>query len=119
MNRLTPNVRKSGRYIIFDSTPDAKTVKNAPRQKTRAMPHDDVHAVALQRMPRRGRGRPPVNEIRGYYSIQFGQYQGQTFRWLVENDMGYVTQLLVQVEKEGGNTGGGSLNDNKRQLKVS
>ncbi|CAL8358257.1 unnamed protein product [Merluccius merluccius] len=34
------------------------------------------------------------------HSIQFGKYQGQTFRWLLENDVGYTVQLLASHQRE-------------------
>lgn len=34
------------------------------------------------------------------HSIQFGQYQGQTFKWLLENDVGWTTDVLARHQKE-------------------
>ncbi|CAL8343675.1 unnamed protein product [Merluccius merluccius] len=34
------------------------------------------------------------------HSIQFGKYQGQTFRWLLENDVGYTVQLVASHQRE-------------------
>ena len=34
------------------------------------------------------------------HSIQFGKYQGQTFRWLLENDVGYAVQLVASHQRE-------------------
>lgn len=38
--------------------------------------------------------------VLGCHSIQFGKYQGQTFRWLLENDVGYITQLVASHQRE-------------------
>ncbi|XP_076158703.1 uncharacterized protein LOC143141908 [Alosa pseudoharengus] len=34
------------------------------------------------------------------HSIQLGKYQGQTFRWLLENDVGYTTNLIASHQHE-------------------
>lgn len=38
--------------------------------------------------------------------IQFGQYYGQTFRWLLSNDVGWVCRIVAshQAEREDGDT---------------
>lgn len=33
-------------------------------------------------------------------SIEFGQYQGKPFKWLLENDLGWVTAILARYEQE-------------------
>ncbi|KAG7501097.1 hypothetical protein JOB18_039692 [Solea senegalensis] len=50
--------------------------------------------------------------------LQFGQYWGQTFRWLLENDVGYVVSILAshQKEREGGMTMRTPLMSNKDAL---
>lgn len=119
-----PKLRQEKDYYVFAPTPDAervvKEVKKRIKEtgKPRAQPHDLVHQKAVRVAKERGIHDPDMPTLRGLYEIQLGQYQGQTFRWLVENAMGYVTNLLCQIESEGGNTGAGHLNDNKRQLKV-
>ena len=115
MNR--PKVRKEGSTYIFQPTDEAKKFKL--EQRRNAITHEEVHAAALNRAHDAGIQRPDANSTRGFYEMQIGKYQGQSFRWLVENDMGYVTHLLTQIEREGGNSGPGNMNDNKRQLKVS
>jgi hypothetical protein len=118
----TPLVRKiSPSVYTWKPTEEAKRVEAQIRKKgsTAAQPHDLVHQKAVAAAKKLGVADPSLNVLRGFYEIQLGKYQGQTFRWLVENDMGYTTFLLCQVAAEGGNTGPGALNDNKRQLKVS
>ncbi|KAK7149006.1 hypothetical protein R3I93_013119 [Phoxinus phoxinus] len=48
------------------------------------------------------KGGDPGNHmlVLGCHSIQFGKYQGQTFRWLLENDVGYTTQLVASHQRE-------------------
>ncbi|XP_056450018.1 uncharacterized protein LOC130385523 [Gadus chalcogrammus] len=38
--------------------------------------------------------------VLGCHSIQLGKYQGQTFRWLLENDAGYTCHLVASHQWE-------------------
>ena len=38
--------------------------------------------------------------VLGCHSIQLGKYQGQTFRWLLENDAGYACHLVDSHQRE-------------------
>lgn len=37
----------------------------------------------------------------GHHKIHFGKYQGQTFKWLLENVLGYAVHIAASVELEG------------------
>ncbi len=39
-------------------------------------------------------------------ALQFGQYRGKSFKWLLSNDIGYLAMVLAvhQREREGGDT---------------
>ncbi len=39
-------------------------------------------------------------EVLGDYVLQFGKYKGKSFRWLLENDVGYTIFLTKKVEEE-------------------
>ena len=77
-----------------------------------------VHQKAVSVAREAGVNEPSQTSVRAFYEMHVGKYQDKTFRWLAENDMGYATYLLCQAEDEGGNTGPGVMNENKRQLKV-
>lgn len=34
------------------------------------------------------------------YTIQFGQYKGKTFKWLLENDVYYVAYIVTSHQKD-------------------
>lgn len=34
------------------------------------------------------------------WKVQFGRYQGKTFHWLLENDVGYSVNLVASHQKE-------------------
>lgn len=50
--------------------------------------------------------------------IQVGKYQGQTFRWLLSNDVGWTAAILAshQRERESGSAAATPLNINKDRL---
>lgn len=39
------------------------------------------------------------------WKVQFGKYQGKTFHWLLENDVGYSVNLVASHKKERERTG--------------
>ncbi|XP_051919669.1 uncharacterized protein LOC127599604 [Hippocampus zosterae] len=51
-------------------------------------------------------------------TLQFGQYRGQTFKWLLENDVGYCAMVVSshQKERENGDTSQSPLAANKDSL---
>ncbi|CAL8276706.1 unnamed protein product [Arctogadus glacialis] len=36
----------------------------------------------------------------GEYLLQFGKYQRKSFKWLLENDVGYTIYLMKKVDEE-------------------
>ncbi|KAG9278283.1 hypothetical protein AMEX_G6127 [Astyanax mexicanus] len=66
-----------------------------------------------------GGGDPRDNQLVASVStIQFGQYRGKNFRWLLENDMGYAAMVLAghQKERESGDLSETALMSNKDVL---
>ena len=41
--------------------------------------------------------RDPVCKL-SQHVLQFGKYRGQTFKWVLENDLGWVTGVMALVE---------------------
>ncbi|TWW62882.1 hypothetical protein D4764_04G0015290 [Takifugu flavidus] len=39
-------------------------------------------------------------EVQGDYVLQFGEYKGKSFRWLLQNDVGYTVYLIKNVQSE-------------------
>ncbi len=62
-------------------------------------------------------GGDPTNDLllASQSAIQFGQYRGRTFKWLLENDCGYSLMILSrhQREREAGRLDRGALMVNK------
>lgn len=48
--------------------------------------------------------------------LQFGKYRGQTFKWVLENDLGWVTGVLATVACAGEKEEGTPLSQNKFRL---
>ena len=57
-------------------------------------------------------------QIKSRFELQCGKYRGQTFKWLLENDMGYAAYVVNYMHKEGGHTPDTPLGLNKFHLKV-
>lgn len=57
-----------------------------------------LNALAVVRQ--RGGDASDRTEVLGDYILQFGKYQGKSFRWLLENDVGYTMYLIRNLQKE-------------------
>lgn len=67
----------------------------------------------------RGGGDPRCSQlVLSESELQFGQYRGQTFRWLLTHDLGYAVALLASHRKEraGGDVSASPLMVNKDAL---
>lgn len=61
---------------------------------------EEVEAEAKDRVLSEG-GDPSNNWlVLSRYTIQFGKYKGQTFKWLLENDVDYVAYIVTSHQKE-------------------
>lgn len=80
--------------LRLEATPEAKAFKiRGPRED--AWPPTRVIDQAKERVTAAG-GDPADREwLLSQVSVQFGQYQGQTFQWLLENALGYTVALLA------------------------
>ena len=54
---------------------------------------------ARARLSLRG-GDPNPQEVLAESELQLGQYRGQTFRWLLGNDVGYAVAVIASHERE-------------------
>ena len=75
----------------------AKGVGNVPG---RAKPKEEVMTEARNFIANNG-GDPSDHFLTlTHCQLQFGMYQGQRFRWLMENSLGYALYLLQSISKE-------------------
>ncbi|KAL2082551.1 hypothetical protein ACEWY4_022369 [Coilia grayii] len=61
---------------------------------------------------------PKAQAVLAEHHLQFGQYRGHTFRWLLENDVGFACSIIASHEKEraSGDTSQMPLMSNKDAL---
>ena len=77
---------------------EAKTLTNTG--SGRAKPKEEVLAEATTFVA--GHGGDPADRllVLAHCQLQFGMFQGQRFRWLLENSLGYAVYLLHSISKE-------------------
>lgn len=89
-------------------------VRQEQRQKDRSEAKSVavINAQAKAAVTARGGDPSNIRHVLGQYIIQFGQYRGMTFKWLLENAPGWVGFLVASLEtdKEPANTGNRWLN---------
>lgn len=64
------------------------------------MREDLVRQNALAVVRKRGGDASDRTEVLGDYILQFGKYKGKSFRWLLQNDVGYTMYLIKNLQKE-------------------
>lgn len=69
-------------------------VKSSRRATAAAKADIIVHREAVERLRREGGDPADKVAVLGSFELQFGQYQGSTFKWLLENDLGYATYIV-------------------------
>lgn len=101
--RVTVAFRKGPRgYLLQDPTDAAKLLKDNPSLQDKSAPlkEDIVKQNALTVVCQRGGNVSDNAEVLGEYILQFGKYKGKSFRWLLENDVGYTMYLIKHRERE-------------------
>ena len=90
-------------FLRQDPSEEAARIKNNPHLQDKSPPQlpDIVHSNAHTLVSQQGGDVSDRREVMGEYVLQFGKYKGKCFRWLMENDVGYVLYLLRQTEEEG------------------
>ena len=89
-------------YLRQDPTDAAKLLKDNPSLQDRSAPLKEelVRQNALGVVRQRGGDPTDKTEVCGEYILQFGKYKGKSFRWLLENDVGYTIYLIKTQQKE-------------------
>ncbi|XP_070404009.1 uncharacterized protein [Nothobranchius furzeri] len=89
-------------YLLQAPSPEAKRIKDDPslQDRSASMKEDLVRQNALATVRRRGGDTTDITELLGDYILQFGKYKGKSFRWLLENDVGYTLYLIKNRQKE-------------------
>lgn len=116
-----PNLRvEAGELVLRASQKAATAEKIHLSQVAKGVPFvpKDPEAVLEEAKVRVVHGGgDPTNDLllASQSAIQFGQYRGRTFKWLLENDFGYSLMILSkhQWEREAGRLDRGALMVNK------
>lgn len=89
-------------HLRRDPSDEAKKIKDNLSLQDKSTPQreDTVRMNALSVVSQRGGDVSDKQEVLGEYILQFGKYKGKSFRWLLENDVGYVLYLTNKVEEE-------------------
>lgn len=89
-------------FLLQEPSKEARRIKEDASLQDRSAPlrADLVHQHALAEVRKRGGDASDCTEVLGDYILQFGKYKGKTFRWLLENDIGYTMYLIKDSEKE-------------------
>ncbi|CAL8276695.1 unnamed protein product [Merluccius merluccius] len=89
-------------YLCQDPTAAAKLLKDNPSLQDKSAPLKEatVRQNALAKVRHRGGDASDNIEVLGDYILQFGKYKGKSFRWLLENDVGYAIYLIKHTQKE-------------------
>ncbi|XP_016430772.1 uncharacterized protein LOC107757724 [Sinocyclocheilus rhinocerous] len=89
-------------YLLQEPTDEASLIKSNPSLQDKAAPmkQDLVRQNALTVVRQRGGDATDKREVLGEYILQFGKYKGKSFRWLLENDMGYTIYLMKTLQQE-------------------
>ncbi|KAJ8365000.1 hypothetical protein SKAU_G00138310 [Synaphobranchus kaupii] len=66
----------------------------------RARKPEEVEAAARAHVIATGGDPGNAELVLSHSTIEFGKYQGQTFRWLLENDVGYAIHLVHHHQRE-------------------
>lgn len=89
-------------YLRQDPSEEAKRIKDNPDLQDKSAPQreekvkDNARSIVFMR----GGDVSDRQEVLGEYILQFGKYKGKSFRWLLENDVGYTVYLFKKVEEE-------------------
>lgn len=89
-------------HLRQDPSEEAKIIKDNPSLQDKSAPQreDLVKTNARSVVLHRGGDVSDKQEVLGEYVLQFGKYKGKSFRWLLENDVGYALYLSSKVEEE-------------------
>ncbi|KAI7798267.1 hypothetical protein IRJ41_024252 [Triplophysa rosa] len=89
-------------YLLQDPTDQARAIKYNPSLHDKSAPIKEelVRQNALNVVRQRGGDASDQKEDFGEYILQFGKYKGKSFRWLLENDVGYTIYLIKNLQQE-------------------
>ena len=82
---------------------------------TPCLSEDDVKKKAIASVKAKGGDIGKEVNVLGQYELQFGLFRGKTFKWLLENGLGYAGWLVDNMRNETATTA--PLSKNKHAFK--
>ncbi|XP_076134916.1 uncharacterized protein LOC143117219 [Alosa pseudoharengus] len=98
---MEPKFRKraDGTVILNDSH-EADRVKKSAKPWSRPLPPDKVLELAKQAAVQQGLDPEDEVCVLGLHTLQFRFFRGQTFRWVLENALGFGGYLVASMIRE-------------------
>uniref|UniRef100_A0A1A8ERF1 Si:dkey-43f9.4 n=1 Tax=Nothobranchius korthausae TaxID=1143690 RepID=A0A1A8ERF1_9TELE len=90
--------------LILKASDEAKAVV-PQRQGYRAKQPEEVEGEARAHVASEGGDVNNATLVLSRWKVQFGTYQGKTFHWLLQNDVGYAVMVVASHQKERERTG--------------
>ncbi|KAL1277031.1 hypothetical protein QQF64_023704 [Cirrhinus molitorella] len=89
-------------HLRRDPSEETKSIKDNPSLQDKSTPQreDLVRMNARSVVLQRGGDFSDKQEVLGEYILQFNKYKGKSFRWLLENDVGYALYRSDKIEEE-------------------
>ena len=100
--RLVPRFRKMGNgEPVLGRSNEAKEKQEPQVSRTyKSASQQQVHCDALKSVRAVGGDVNDKKVVLGRYKLQMGTYRGQTFMWVLENDLGWAAALAVSSLEE-------------------
>ncbi|XP_073804108.1 uncharacterized protein [Danio rerio] len=113
--------REATGELTLKPSPEAVALAAAYRKNPtpgRSWPAARVKEEAIARVAAAGGDSSCHQLVLSESALQFGQYRGKTFKWLLSNDVGYAAMVLAvhQREREAGDTTQSFIMGNKDAL---
>ena len=89
--------------LKLGDTVEARRVADANSKSSGSfisLPPQTVLDHALVEVRRLGGDVDKKGLVLGQHKVQFGKYRGQTFKWMVENCLGYASYIVEGVSRE-------------------
>nr|XP_054606629.1 uncharacterized protein LOC129152203 isoform X1 [Nothobranchius furzeri] len=97
-------IKANNGTLILRASDEAKAV-GPQRQGYRAKQPEEVEAEARAHVASEGGDVNNATLVLSRWKVQFGTYQGKTFHWLLQNDVGYAVMVVASHQKERERTG--------------
>ncbi len=93
-----PRQSATSTRLLMAPSAEAKCLETV--ESGRAKPNEEVLTEAGSFVSTNGGDPSDQLLVLAHCKLQFGKYQGQRFRWLLENSLGYAVYLVLSISKE-------------------